>query len=467
MALLDNFLRLERGELKKRDARRLKAFLTFQPNAESVVWVYRERRSTGELWLPRGVLDMCPDYVSVRDKRSFPKLPKLDTKIILDYQDSEKSFYGQVDCVTEMFTHKQGVIHRQPGTGKTEIALFFIAQVGSRSLVIVHTDDLLQQWKERAELMVPGIEIGVIGRGEYSIGQLTLATIQTINKRNFSSKFWRQFGVTILDECHHAPAQTFDRALAHSTSRYRFGLSASKTRADNMQMLVRYNIGPVIHELEFDSPVPVYVKKVSTNFRAGKNGAMVGPLWLRRRRWQTMIKMLVNDPRRNYLIARAVAKELDNGRSVLLLSRRIEHLQNLKKALSRFGHDSEILAAQLMSKPERKKRVQDFRDGKVKCILATQLADEGLDVPILSCVCLAFPGKHSDLIMQQVGRALRKYGRKTSAVVIDIVDPNVKTLRSQWHHRRRAYLGWGFSLKNDPVNLVPRKVRRMVYGRIR
>jgi superfamily II DNA or RNA helicase len=392
-------------------------------------------------------------------------LDKLDTSIILDYKDSEKSFEGQADCVEAMFEHKQGIIHRQPGTGKTQIGLYFIAQVGSRSLVIVHTEDILNQWVERAEEYIPDIEIGVVKAGREEIAQLTIATVQTLNKRNYPVEWWRQFGVTILDECHHAPAKTFDRVIAHSTSRYRFGLSASEKRADKMEPLMEFNFGPVIHKLEFDSPVPVSVEKLKTDFRAGT--AITGPPWMRRKRWHSVIKKMANDPRRNMRIAKRVKRHLRDGRSILVLSRRIEQLQNIQACLNSLGCESEILAAKLVSKSERRERVADFRSGKIKCVLATQLADEGLDVPILSCVVLAYPSKHSDLILQQVGRALREHHSKDSAVIVDVVDPNVKVFRSQWHSRRRAYLGWGFAIQKSPSKLVPRRVRKAVFGRLR
>lgn len=467
MAIVDNYVRLEKGELKPRDERRLLASLTFQPNPEYVVWSYRRRRSTGALRLPRGILSELPSYLDVRDKRSFPKLPKYVADITLDYQDENKKFEGQADCVAAMFEHKNGLIHRQPGSGKTQIALYFIANVGTRTLVIVHTKDLMDQWINYARNVLPEMPIGIVGSGKENVQQLTIATAQTLYRKNYPVSWWRQFGCTIWDEAHHAPSETFTNVISHVTSRYLFGFSASKTRADKMHPLMHQYIGPVIHELKFNSAVPVSVVKLKTEFRGGKNANMAGPVWLRRKRWHGLMKSLANDPRRNAKIARTVSKRLNEGRSVLVLSRRIEHLQNIKAALAERGHDSEILAAKLVPKNERRQMVEAFRNGDIKCVLATNLADEGLDVPILSCVVLAFPGKHSDLILQQVGRALREYKGKESAIIVDVVDPLVKTLRSQWHSRRRAYLGWGFDLKRDRANVLPKRVRRMVYGRVR
>lgn len=447
MGIVDNYIRLQAGELNSFQERHLKRSLTFSPEEGTVVTSYRPKASGG-LWLPRGAWQYLPRSVKLRDKRSFPKLPKLDTNIVLDYKDDEKEFKGQRDCIDAMFdpeNNQQGVIHRQPGTGKTNIALYFISQVGTRTLVIVHTEDILNQWIEYAEARIPGIDIGVIRQKREEIGQLTIATLQTLHRRNFPPEFWRLFGATFLDECHHAPAKTFDITLHNVTSRYKFGMSASHTRADRMEKVIDYAFGATIHDLPFASPVPVTVEKVKTEFSKPIKGGMSGPMWLKRKKWQSMITALVRDPKRNKLIAERVNARLAEGRSVLVLSRRIQHLELLHELIP----DSIVLAAQLRSKQERKEILDKFRAGEIKCVLGTQLADEALDIPVLSCVALTFPGKHTDLILQQVGRALREHAGKESAVIIDIVDPLVKSLWGQWAGRRRSYMEWGFTIKGD------------------
>jgi superfamily II DNA or RNA helicase len=455
---VDSLIRLKPGELTKRQERHIKASLTFHPQEGVTVSSYRPKASGG-LWLPRGAWQYLPASVTLRDKRSFPKFPKLDTKIVLDFKSDEKEFVGQHDCVQAMFNpvnNQQGVIHRQPGTGKTQIMLYFVAKVGTRSLVIVHTEDILNQWYEYAQEAIPGIDIGIIRQKQEDIGHLTIATLQTLHARQYPIEFWRLFGCTFLDECHHAPAKTFDETLHNVTSRYKFGASASHTRADKMEKLVDFTFGATIHDLPFASPVPVTVEKVKSEFHKPIKGGMSGPIWLKRKKWQGLLKALTTDPKRNRLIAKRVNARLAEGRSVLVLSRRIEHLQLLSELIP----GSVILAAQLLTKQERREILDDFRAGKIKCVLGTQLADEALDVPILSCIALTFPGKHTDLILQQVGRALREHSEKESAVIIDICDPLVKSLWKQWSGRRHSYMEWGFTIKGDKASRIQGKAIR-------
>lgn len=451
MAVINNYLRVEKGELRPKDEKRLKAFLTFCPKEDTEVWVYRRKASTGELWLPRGIKDLAPDYLSVRDKRSFPKLPKYETTIELDYKDKHKQFIGQAQCVEAMRSRQQGTIHRQPGTGKTQIALYFAATVGTRTLVLVHTEDILQQWLDYAAIGIPDMPVGIIRGKKYDVQQLTIATVQTMYQRHYPAEFWRQFGCTILDECHHGAARTFEAVISKATSRYLFGFSASTKRADNMQPLVRYYFGPVIHEQTFAAPMPVTVEKIRTKYKSSSGPMNQGPMWLKRKRWHGMIKGLATDPRRNKQISNWTAKKLDEGRSTLVLSRRIEQLELVAANLEARGYEPVILAAKLMPKAERRKMVAAFRAGDIKCVLATQLADEALDVPRLSAVALAYPGKHTDLLLQQVGRALREHPDKVDAVIGDFVDKNVKSLNSMWHGRRRFYLKAGFKIKGAGI----------------
>lgn len=472
MALVDNYIRLEKGELKKKDERKLLDFLTFCPKEGTELFRYRRRASTGELWLPRGVLDKLPDYIEWRDRRSFPKLPKYEPNIVLDFKDDDREFYGQEQCVNSMRRHQQGTIHRQPGTGKTQIALYFAATVGTRTLVIVHTEDILQQWLSYSQDAIPDMPIGVIrGPSDDRYAQLVIATIQTLSQRDYPIEFWRMFGCTIEDEVHHGAAATHEKVISQTTSRYRFGFSASKTRADNMQQLIRYSFGRMIHDQKFVAPIPVTVEKIKTEFHPGVS--VSGNMYRRRAQWQKMITNLIADAKRNRQIAKWTASKLDEDRSVLVLSRRIEHLQNIAEILERkYGYDPVILAAQLMRKPERKKMVEAFRNGEIKCVLATQLADEALDVPILSAVALAYPGKHTDLILQQVGRALREHKGKHDAVIGDFYDRHVKNLRSQYHGRRRFYLHAGFQIKGDGLrgrvnHKVAKAKRKVTFGRIR
>jgi superfamily II DNA or RNA helicase len=161
-----------------------------------------------------------------------------------------------------------------------------------------------------------------------------------------------------------------------------------------------------------------------------------------------LLNRLVGDEDRNRKVAEIVDREIQEGNSVLVLSRRIEHLGNIAGLMS---EPSEILTGK-RKKSDRIEILDRFRSGELRCLLSTQLADEALDVPRLNRVVLTFPGKHEGRLIQQIGRALRAHPDKKDAKIYDMVD-NVGVLRHQWTQRRRTYKQNGIPIKGRIFSL--------------
>ena len=417
---------LRRDELRKKDAGKLLKKLTFATPDGKVVTCYRI--TSERIVVPRGAWSEIPDYVEYHDKRSCPRMPELEFTKTLDNAELDERFSGQRQAVEAMFENQQGLILRPPGTGKTQIALAFVAACKTRSLVLVHTHDILQQWADYAAEAIPGLSVGIIQGKNDEVGHLTLATVQTIRKyiQNKDKEWWRQFGCVILDEAHHGPASTFEQVLNSVPAKYRFGFTASATRADGMEPALKWLIGPVIHKKKFTSPVDLKVVPVKTKFHYMFRGH-----W----DWGNLVRALIVDPERNRQITEVIDAEVAKGNSILVLSRRIEQLESIAERLQ---CANEILTAG-RGKRNRDRILHDFRKGKIHCVLATQLADEALDIPRLNRVCLVHPGKHEGRIIQQIGRALREFPGKKNVIIYDFVDYRVSVLRRQWNQRKRTY----------------------------
>jgi superfamily II DNA or RNA helicase len=428
--LVDRWLRIRLDELTAAQWRDLESKLTYITEAGEVVVAYRKMVTRGAYIIPRGAWFLLPDSIRYEDRRSLPELPKLNFTLTLDDVLADERFAGQSDAVQQMFAQEQGLVIRPPGTGKTEIATAFMALAETRSLVLVHTEDILNQWVERVEKNIPELKgkVGVIRGKTCKIGQITIATVQTLY-RSYQDKppqWWEQFGCVIADEAHHTAAPTWEAVLNCCPAYYRFGFTASPTRADGMERNMRFIIGPIIHRQKFTSPVKLEVVPVKTNFRSLYRGPFD---------WGNLLNTLVADEGRNKEIAEIATRE-SIGNSVLILSRRIEHLENISEMLN--GTSNEILTGK-RSKKDRARILKEFREGKISVLLATQLADEALDVQRLSRVILTFPGKHEGRIIQQIGRALRQHPDKHDALIFDMVDHRVGVLKRQWDMRKRTY----------------------------
>lgn len=424
--IVNSKISLRHRELRKKDAGKLLDKLTFVTPEYNVVTCYR--LTAERIVIPRGAWSEIPSYVEYLDRRAFPKMPELEFTKTLDNAELDERFEGQARAVEEMFENEQGLIIRPPGTGKTQIALAFAAACKTRSLILVHTHDILKQWHDYALEAIPGASVGVIQGQKCSIGHITLATVQTLRKyiAGEDKEWWEQFGCVILDEAHHGPAKTFELVLNSVPARYRFGFTASETRADGMEPALKWLIGPVIHKKKFTSPVDLKVIPIKTKFRYPYRG---------RWDWGNLVRALIKDPKRNRKIAKVVDREVRRGNSVLILSRRIEQLEAISELVE---CTNEILTAKRGNR-NRDSILARFREGNLQCVFATQLADEALDIPRLNRVLLVHPGKHEGRIIQQIGRALREFPEKKDARIYDFIDHRISVLNRQWKKRKHTY----------------------------
>lgn len=329
-------------------------------------------------------------------------------------------------------------------THNTEIGLAFAASAKTRTLILVHTRDLFKQWEDRARSSLPNASVGKIQGQLCQIEHVTIAMAQTL--RNYvtaDGQFWRQFGCIIVDEGHHAAAETWEWLLNVSPAYYRFGLTATDKRADGRQMSVGFNIGPVIYRIKFKSQVPLMVIPVETGFRScwGAN------------QWSRLMRHLAANEDRNAKIAQVAVREYQEGNTVLVLSRQIKHLEHIYDHISlALGFDQgdlqrvSLFTGRGLTQRKRDELMTAFRAGDLRLVLATQIADEGLDVTRLNRVLLTFPGKHDGRIIQQIGRSIRKHPGKVDAKVYDFVDDLVPVLGRQYLQRKRTYKQLGLQI---------------------
>jgi superfamily II DNA or RNA helicase len=153
--------------------------------------------------------------------------------------------------------------------------------------------------------------------------------------------------------------------------------------------------------------------------------------------WVDMISALVSDAGRNELICRLILQLLDGGRRVLALSQRVGHCEALHRAVESSRPGAAALAVGTR-KRERVDWIRRIASGEARALFATQLADEGLDAPVLDAVVLMTPQRSGGRTIQRAGRVLRALDGKPQPLVIDLVDDRVGILR---HQARSRFFG--------------------------
>jgi superfamily II DNA or RNA helicase len=371
--------------------------------------------------------------------------------------------YQELAC-DALLRHYDAMVSAPTGAGKTVIALEAIRRSGQRAIIIVEKTSLAQQWVNAIRKML-GFEAGYIGDRKWDEKDITVALRQSLwvakDDRQRMARvgtplsyrsFWGGWGMVLLDEAHHAPADTLVELLQLFPAYIRAGVSATPERDPLTFPIAQAVIGPVVHEATFteaeDRLVRPRVMVYETSFDfPDYHPTRKEPVWngkkmverTVRNNYNEMMAALIKDEARNRLISRLAVAEAKEGHQCLIVSSRKEHLVALRDLIVDHEDGYQILCVMLLgSEPaDRAREIADAIDGAaVGSILLSTVADEGLDIPRLDRVFLAYPARKISGTKQKIGRVTRKHPLKDDAVVFDFMDP-MKLLREQFRERRQ------------------------------
>ena len=344
----------------------------------------------------------------------------------------------QETAVRSLLSRQEGIVIAPCGSGKTTIGMGAIAAIPTRALVLVHTKDLAEQWITRCKEQLD-VDATLVGGGSSDdSGRIVVALFQTLTNLRWPERYaWaKQFGLVIVDEAHHTPAETFSDVMMTMPAKYRLGLTATPTRADGLTDILYWHFGTKLHEI--------------TTKTLMESGIVMSPKvvlmqtgWSppRDHEWVKMINKMVKDPARNAFIEDVAMQLLQSGRQVLLLSDRVAHCELMAGRFQDRGIESEALVGRL-SKKRRKELLERADSGEIRVVTATTLADEGLDLPRLGAVILTVPTKNMPRVQQRIGRVMRTSEGKKTPVVIDLMD-NAGSMRGMAQKRCRLYRDLG------------------------
>ena len=394
------------------------------------------REENGRFCFPRGfgnrAVRLCRRQTGVSpqlvDERRL--LPPID----LTFRGTLRPY--QETAVTAVLAHSFGVLEASTGSGKTVMALAVIARRQQPTLVLVHTRELMQQWRQRIRQFL-GIDAGQAGDGRIDLQPVTVAIVNTARKH--LDTLVPRFGHLVVDECHRVPASLFTEVVAAFDCHSMLGLSATAfRREDGMTRLIHISMGDRVHAVDgrmleaSGAVVRPELEQRPTGFVRDFQGE-----------YPRLIKALAEDSRRNRQIAADVASLVRQGHqgTVLVVSDRVAHCQTLADLLTADGVAAAVLTGQ--SGPDQRLQVVEaVQAGRVPVLVATlQLIGEGFDCPGLSTLVLATPIRFEGRLLQVVGRIMRPAEGK-KALVIDYVDVGIPVLRRSAAARREVFAGW-------------------------
>ena len=356
----------------------------------------------------------------------------------LDVEFLANLFPQQQEALDHLKEVNCGVLSATTGFGKTVVAAALIAERKVSTLILVHRNQLIEQWKTAltAFLSIESKEIGQIGGGKSKpTGQIDIATIQSIRTRGLEYPY----GQIIVDECHHVSAYSFEEILKRQRSAYVHGLTATPTRKDKLHPLMYMQCGQIVYKIDAKQQATIrqfhhILHPKMTNFQAVEG--------------KDILEQLVHDEARNDMIFNDILKALDQKRNPLVLTERVEHLHTLSDKLKSFTKNIIVLTGTL-SKKELKQQFEKLAqlpDHEERIILATgKYAGEGFDHPRLDTIFLTMPVSWKGTLAQYVGRLHRAYEGKESVEVYDYVDHKDEAFLKMYEKRLKGYKSLGYS----------------------
>lgn len=378
------------------------------------------------------------------------------------------SFNGELrpdqhEAVDKLNACDNGVLAATTAFGKTVTAIGLIAERKVNTLILVHTQALLQQWKKSLEQFLTINEtlpeqpagrgrkkkpslIGQLGGSKNTLsGIVDIAITQSLISDGEVKPLVNDYGMVIVDECHHVSAVSFWKVLREAHAKYIYGLTATPKRSDGHQPMIFMQCGAI----RYAADAKDYAERHSfehilmprfTKFRAEISDE--------KPTITDIYRQLSESRYRNELIANDVRSAVESGRTPIVISERMSHIEMLAEMLSGTADNVIILSGKGMAKEKKEllERVKNVPKTESMILLATgKYAGEGFDEPRLDTLFLAMPISWSGTLAQYVGRLHREYEGKKKVLIYDYADINVPTLGNMYKKRLRGYTKLGYA----------------------
>lgn len=400
--------------------------------------------------LPRGCLDAALSLLRDNDIACDLKDERFDGTPL------DVAFVGtlridQETAVSAMLQHDAGVLYAPTAFGKTVTAAAMIARRRVNTLVLVHRTELLKQWQERLQAFLgvgKGV-VGTIGGGKARpTGRIDIAVMQSLSRQGEVNPLVEDYGQVIVDECHHVGAVSFDAILKRTRAKYVLGLTATPIRRDGQQPIIFMQCGPIRHTAAKPAGAPQDLEVVPRSRFARIDLPSEAGI-------QDVLRHLANDQDRTSAIAAEIQGAFAQGRKVLVLTERTEHLDAIRAALD--GHEpGPFVLHGRISKKQRGALIAQLDalspDAPRILLAIGKLVGEGFDHPPLDTLVLAMPVSWKGTLQQYAGRLHREHVSKTGVRIIDFVDTGHPALFRMWDKRRRGYRAMGYRIAAEVVD---------------
>ena len=433
------------------------------------------------LAMPRGCEDATRSFLNdnavtytITDKTNH------GNKISVSFQGEERE--EQLEAINALLPYTNGILHATTAFGKTVTAAAIIARKKVNTLILVHSKALLKQWHDRLteflNIDYPKHEeknkrgrrkvfspIGCFdSSGNTLHGIIDIALIQSCLDEDGVKPFVQDYGMVIVDECHHVSSITFEQVLMSIKAHTIYGLTATPIRKDGHQPIIFMQCGPI----RFTTDAKSQIAKQSFDRFLIPRFTSYNSILEDRLSIATLYKYLSEDEIRNNLIVEDICKAVNTGRTPIILTNRTAHVSVLAEKLKATIKNVISLTGIGTTKEKREamQRLQTIPDSEQLVIVATgKYVGEGFDYPRLDTLFLALPISWKGLLTQYAGRLHREYEGKKDVRIYDYIDIHEPICDSMYRKRLKGYAAIGYKTINtaqptlfDHINDIPSSV---------
>lgn len=421
------------------------------------------------LAMPRGCEDAILSFLndnnvkySITDETSHGK------KISVTFIGKERE--EQTEAICALLPYNNGILHATTAFGKTVTAAAIIARKKVNTLILVHSKALLTQWHER---LVEFLDIDFkepeepkkrgckkvfspIGchdsTGNSLHGVIDIALIQSCLDEDGVKPFLQDYGMVIVDECHHVSSITFENVLKNIKAHTVYGLTATPIRKDGQQPIIFMQCGPI----RFSADAKSQIAKQSFDRYLIPRFTSYRSITKDKQTITAMYQSLSEDTLRNDLIVKDICKVVDSGRTPIILTNRTSHVTLLAEKLRTTIPNVITLTGSGTTKDKREAllRLQTISPSELLVIVATgKYVGEGFDYPRLDTLFLALPISWKGLVAQYAGRLHRENEGKKDVRIYDYIDIHEPVCDSMYRKRLKGYASIGYItiIKGSPT----------------
>lgn len=414
----------------------------------------------GYICIPRGLLEKLIinfdatgiKYVII-DKRE--KGQKIKVKF------AGKLYPEQKEAIKELGKYENGILSATTAFGKTVVGARMIAKHNVNTLILVHSTEIMNNWLNDLENFLdikedPPYYKTPTGRRKQRksvFGKITstkkaptsivdVAMISSLGKPDDIDQMVNNYGMVIVDECHHGPSRIANAVIMETKARYLYGFTATPKRNDGQEKRLFMEFGDVRYEytakdrMEKTGVKQILIPRMTEfDYDGGKKEI------------QDIYKKLVEDERRNKLIVDDILRLYREKRSILVVTKFKKQAKIIYEGLSK-NNNIFLFTGELKMRDREaiRKDLESVPVNEAMVLVATgQLIGEGFNCPRLDTMLLATPIAWEGNVEQYVGRLHRAYTGKSKVEVYDYIDKNVPVLKRMYEKRLRAYRKIGYT----------------------